>query len=118
MARVWKARAPPARSAISTPSARRNRVWKHCRSHSLALRLARVADGTLDVAFAGENSHDWDVAAADLVVHEAGGALTSIDGRPLTYNRPNPVHPALVAAGRVRHEFVLQLMRGRQAAFA
>ena len=43
--------------------------------HSLALRLARVADGTLDVAFAGGNSHDWDLAAADLLVHEAGGAL-------------------------------------------
>jgi myo-inositol-1(or 4)-monophosphatase len=86
--------------------------------HSLALRLARVSDGTLDVAFAGENSHDWDVAAADLVVHEAGGALTTVDGSPLTYNRPNPVHGALVAAGRVRHEVVLQLMRGRQAAFA
>ena len=86
--------------------------------HSLALRLARVSDGTLDVAFAGENSHDWDVAAADLAVHEAGGALTTIDGIPLTYNRPSPVHRALVAAGRVRHKIVLQVMRGRQAAFA
>jgi myo-inositol-1(or 4)-monophosphatase len=53
-----------------------------------------------------------------LVVHEAGGALTTIDGLPLTYNRPKPVHPALVAAGCGRHEIVLQLMRGRQAAFA
>jgi myo-inositol-1(or 4)-monophosphatase len=86
--------------------------------HSLALRLARVGDGTLDLAFAGENSHDWDVAAADLVVHEAGGVLTTIDGLPLTYNRPNPVHRALIAAGRRRHEIVLQLMRDRQAAFA
>jgi myo-inositol-1(or 4)-monophosphatase len=41
------------------------------RIHSLALRLARVADGTLDAAFA---SRDWDLAAADLLVHEAGGA--------------------------------------------
>jgi myo-inositol-1(or 4)-monophosphatase len=86
--------------------------------HSLALRLARVGDGTLDVAFAGPNGHDWDLAAADLVVHEAGGVLTTIDGLQLTYNCPNPVHGALVAAGPVRHQIVLQLMRGQQAAFA
>jgi len=34
--------------------------------HSLALRLAWVAQGRLDVAFTGTNSHDWDLAAADL----------------------------------------------------
>ncbi len=50
------------------------------RVHSLALRLARVADGTLDAAIAGRNSRDWDLAAADLLVHEAGGALTTTGG--------------------------------------
>src|SRR5664280_2059137 len=39
---------------------------------SLALRLARVAHGELDAAFASPGSHDWDLAAADLLVHEAG----------------------------------------------
>ncbi|MEA2923725.1 MAG: monophosphatase, partial [Alphaproteobacteria bacterium] len=59
---------------------------------SLALRLARVATGALDGAFAGPDSHDWDLAAADLLVHEAGGALTDMDGQQLVYNRPDPVH--------------------------
>jgi len=86
--------------------------------HSLALRLARVGNGALDIAYAGANSHDWDVAAADIVVHEAGGRLTTLDGRTLTYNRPNPMHGALVAAGRKRHDVLLQLMRERHAAFA
>jgi myo-inositol-1(or 4)-monophosphatase len=86
--------------------------------HSLALRLAKVADGSLDVAFAGANSHDWDLAAADLIVHEAGGMLTTLDGRQLTYNCPNPVHAALVAAGRGRHEALMRSMQDRQGAFA
>ena len=47
---------------------------------ALALRLARVAHGGVDVAIAGGNSHDWDLAAADLLVHEAGGLLTDFDG--------------------------------------
>ncbi len=36
------------------------------RIRSLALRLVRVADGGLDVAITSGNSHDWDLAAADL----------------------------------------------------
>ncbi len=50
--------------------------------HSLALRLARIAAGRLDIAFASADSHDWDLAAADLLVHEAGGALTRFEGAP------------------------------------
>lgn len=85
--------------------------------NSLALRIARVADGAIDVAFAGANSHDWDLAAADLIVHEAGAALTDFAGHPVTYNRPIPMHAALVAAGRGRHEKLLRLMQDHGAAF-
>ena len=85
---------------------------------SLALRLARVATGALDGTFAAANSHDWDLAAADLLVHEAGGLVTTLTGESLIYNRPDPVHGALVAAGRARHELLLGLIRDRLAEFA
>jgi myo-inositol-1(or 4)-monophosphatase len=78
---------------------------------SIALRLARVAQGVLDVAFAGGNSHDWDLAAADLLVHEAGGALTTMTGEALTYNGSELVHGALLAAGRERHAALVNLVR-------
>jgi len=85
---------------------------------SLALRIARVAAGTLDLAFASSNSHDWDLAAADLLVHEAGGALTTFAGQKLIYNRAEPLHGALIAAGRARHEAFLALVRAKTLAFA
>ena len=85
---------------------------------SLALRLTRVAAGTLGLAFASNNSHDWDLAAADLLVHQAGGALTTFTGQTLVYNRADPVHVALVAAGRSRHEAFLALVRDKTLAFA
>jgi myo-inositol-1(or 4)-monophosphatase len=81
---------------------------------SLALRLTRVAQGTLDVAIAGGNSHDWDLAAADLLVHEAGGAMTPFGGGTLIYNQPEPRHGALVAAGRARHATLIDLVAERQ----
>jgi myo-inositol-1(or 4)-monophosphatase len=80
------------------------------RVHSLALRLARVAQGSIDAAIAGGSSHDWDLAAADLLVHEAGGALTPFSGEALTYNRAVPRHGMLVAAGRDRQAALLQIL--------
>ena len=87
------------------------------RLRSLALRLARVAQGSFDVAFAGGNSHDWDLAAADLLVHEAGGAMTSFGGGTVTYNRPVPRHGMLVAAGRDRHAALIELLGDERLAF-
>jgi myo-inositol-1(or 4)-monophosphatase len=84
---------------------------------SLALRLARVAQGELDVAFASGSSHDWDLAGADLLVHEAGGAMTNLVGRSLTYNQPDLVHGALVAAGADRHAALVRLSRDWLAEF-
>lgn len=85
---------------------------------SLALRLTRVAAGTLDLAFASTNSHDWDLAAADLLVHQAGGALTTFAGQTPIYNRADPLHGALVAAGRSRHEAFVALVREKTLVFA
>ena len=85
--------------------------------HALALRIARVAQGRLDMALGGPNSNDWDLAAADLLVHEAGGALTTLAGETLVYNRPKPKHDALYAAGRARHRALSELMREGRIAF-
>ncbi len=82
--------------------------------HSLALRFARVAHGAIDAALASGNSHDWDLAAADLLVHEADGALTSFTGQLLTYNQANPVHAPLVAAGRGRPRKPIGIGRDRR----
>jgi myo-inositol-1(or 4)-monophosphatase len=80
--------------------------------HSLALRISRVAGGQIDAAFASVNARDWDLAAADLLVHEAGGTMTGISGEKLVYNLHDPVHGALIAAGRARHEALVAVVRG------
>jgi myo-inositol-1(or 4)-monophosphatase len=79
--------------------------------HSLALRMARTASRRIDIAFASADSHDWDLAAADLIVHEAGGTLTRFDGAPIIYNSAEARHGALVAAGRARHARVIEIVR-------
>lgn len=67
---------------------------------SLAYRIALVAAGRVDVAAARSGPSDWDLAAADLLVQEAGGRLTDLTGRDIQYNKADTRHPTLVAAPR------------------
>ncbi len=85
--------------------------------HSLQLRLARVAQGLIDVAFASGSGHDWDLAAADLLVHEAGGVLTTLGGETPRYNRPDTMHGPLLAAGRERASALLEIVTAHRREF-
>jgi myo-inositol-1(or 4)-monophosphatase len=85
----------------------------HPRIASLALRLCRVAQGNLDAAFAGGQSRDWDLAAANLIVQEANGTMTALSGDAILYNRREVAHRILVAAGRDRHASIVSHFRKR-----
>jgi len=112
------ARFSGAKHRLESLAAIEPRIETAPRVPSLALRLARVASGALDGTLAAPNSHDWDLAAADLLVHEADGVMTTLTGQLLTYNKPRPVHGALIAAGRARHAALLGIIRDRLAEFA
>jgi myo-inositol-1(or 4)-monophosphatase len=88
-------------------------VSLHPRIGSLALRLCRVAQGSLDAAFAGGQSRDWDLAAANLIVQEANGRMTALSGDTILYNRREVAHGVLVAAGRERHASIVSHFRSR-----
>ena len=64
---------------------------------SLAYRVAMVASGELDATFIKPNSHDWDLAAADLILRRAGGQVLDATGAAPFYAGPQPRHGALVA---------------------
>lgn len=75
------------------------------RTGSTAINLAWLAAGRFDGYYAFDN-HVWDVAGGVVLVREAGGTLSNVDGSPydpysadaLASN--GPLHPALVAAMR------------------
>jgi myo-inositol-1(or 4)-monophosphatase len=84
---------------------------------SLALRLVRVAEGAIDVGLVSANSRDWDLAAADLILREAGGVLTTFGGRPPRYNAREPVHSELAAAPAGLHpQLIAAMTDGMRAA--
>lgn len=82
---------------------------------SLAYRLAMVAAGRIDATFVKPRSHDWDLAAADLILGEAGGEIRDRFGGTPYYGGPNPQHGSLVAAGPYLLDTLSTIM-GRQDA--
>jgi myo-inositol-1(or 4)-monophosphatase len=78
---------------------------------SLAYRFASVAAGRFDAAFASPRSNDWDLAACDLLVHEAGGRLTNLDGTAPIYNRETTRHGVLAAANAKLQPELLAILK-------
>jgi myo-inositol-1(or 4)-monophosphatase len=81
--------------------------------NSVAYRLALVADGSADVSVSLTAKRDWDLAAADVILHEAGGLLTDVRGAVLIYNRPVTKQSSLIAANPGLHAKVINLLNGR-----
>jgi myo-inositol-1(or 4)-monophosphatase len=79
------------------PQEVRDRLKRSAYIPSLAYRVAMVADGGLDGSFVKPNSHDWDLAAADLILREAGGRLLNEHGKAPSYGGAEIRHGALVA---------------------
>lgn len=74
---------------------------------SIAYRMALVANGSFDAMLALSAKRDWDLAAADIIVTEAGGIVTTHDGAILAYNTPEAMPVSVVAAGPKLHPRLL-----------
>jgi len=87
--------------------------WRHFsllsrslrRTGSTALNMAYVAAGRFDAYYAFDN-HVWDVAGATLLIREAGGLVSNIDGTD--YNAYTP--DALATNGRL-HPLMLEIFK-------
>jgi myo-inositol-1(or 4)-monophosphatase len=71
--------------------------------NSIAYRLALVAAGRFDATFSLGAKSDWDVAAADVILTEAGGILSDVEGRAFAYNTRDARLPSILGAGTAMH---------------
>jgi myo-inositol-1(or 4)-monophosphatase len=86
----------PQRFVDAMPEKWRARVRRMPHIPSLAYRLAMIAEGTIDATFVKPNAHDWDIAAADLILSEAGGWLLDAHGNRPLYAGAVPRHGVLM----------------------
>ncbi len=85
----------------------------HCRvalTGSVAFKLAELATGNGDATFTLTPKNEWDICAGTLLVQEAGGRVTGLDGEPLVFNQRSPLRPGMIASNGVLHEGLLALI--------
>ena len=71
--------------------------------NAMAYRICLVADGRWDAAVTLSPKSDWDLAAATLILEEAGGACTDHTGAAFSFNGKIPVQRSVIAAGARLH---------------
>lgn len=70
-----------------------------------ALKMCLVAEGIVDVYARFGPTSEWDTAAAQCVVAQAGGRLTDFEGHALAYNKPSLLNPWFVASGAGEYDW-------------
>jgi myo-inositol-1(or 4)-monophosphatase len=78
---------------------------------SVAYRMALVAAGRFDAAIVLSAKHDWDMAAGDIIMREAGGLVTSKEGNRLEFGKTSAVQRSMVCAGPALHALLIEQLR-------
>ena len=78
---------------------------------SLAYRMCLVAEGRFDAMLTLRPAWEWDVAAGELIVREAGGAVSTTGGLPTRYNNRLPKLAGMVAAPSVLAKNIISALQ-------
>jgi 3'(2'), 5'-bisphosphate nucleotidase len=83
-------------------------------TYSAGLKLALVARGEVDLYLnTYPNFHDWDVCAGHVLVEEAGGRVTTLNGDEVTYGKAAAgQRQGLLASNGLVHTAALGALRG------
>jgi len=72
-----------------------------------SLKFCMIAEGAADVYPRLGPTSEWDTAAAQAVVEQAGGRVLELDGKPLLYNmKADILNPRFVVTGPQDHDWV------------
>ncbi len=91
--------------------------WKagrpgYTRAHrpSLAYRLCLVAEGRFDAMTTLRPAWEWDIAAGDLILREAGAVTSDRAARPLRFNNPEPLLDGVICANPALHRSIAEAL--------
>jgi len=75
-----------------------------------SLKFCVVAEGGADVYPRLGPTSEWDTAAAQAVVEQAGGSVVTLDGKPMKYNQKEDIlNPHFMVIGATDHDWLALL---------
>jgi myo-inositol-1(or 4)-monophosphatase len=106
-----------AATILASRSETKRGEWKNFASRfrmqpmgSVAYKLAVLAMGDADATFTLTPKNEWDICAGVLLVEEAGGKVSHLDGRRVIFNQPKTLLQGLVASNGLLHPQLLDLI--------
>lgn len=80
---------------------------------SCGLKMCDIAMGVTHIYInTSDKTSEWDTAAGQVILHEAGGILTNCNGEPLGYAKDNPSNPnGIVASIDYDHERIINVLK-------
>ena len=76
-----------------------------------SLKICRIADGTCDIYPRLGPLSEWDIAAAGMILREAGGEIFNLDGDLITFDTVNGRISSFVACGATVQNMILDILQ-------
>ena len=89
------------------------RMKKKITMGSAGLKLCRIASGESEVYInSSDRTSEWDTCAGLIILQEAGGKVTDMEGNALTYNNENTKHrKGYVASNGTNHDEIIDALK-------
>ncbi len=75
---------------------------------SIAYKIALVAKGEIDIALSFTKKNDWDLAAGSLIIEEADGYISEMNGKKIIYNSNDLLIPSIIATNKRNHKKLIE----------
>ncbi len=83
--------------------------------NSIAMRMTMVACDRADLVATLRWGNEWDIAAAHLVAQEAGAVVSDALGKPIVYNKREPLDFGLICCAPGIHDAAVERLAERAA---
>lgn len=77
------------------------------------VKIGLITEGKADLFFNSTNRMgEWDSCAPDIILKEAGGEMTGVDGKELLYNKENPLNEfGILASNGLIHDEIIKALK-------
>ena len=83
-------------------------AMQRSQKNAIAYRIALVSSGEFDATVSLGYKSEWDLAAATVIVSEAGGRISDPWNGDFAFNKPDPRLPGVVCAGPALHPLLIE----------
>ena len=87
-------------------------ISEFVKSGSAGLKVAKVASADGDIYMnTSDRTYEWDICGGAIIIKEAGGAITDMNGKDFVFNKPDPRNKeGFVVSNNKNHSEIIQIL--------